>query len=135
MSQSYSDNGIRLLYRCASLNLPLVKRLVCRNGHPDLITDTKENKTPLRQIEGHLSDYLIEALRKELLTDGANATLPGLHLHQLLVKHLPQSRHINPRRWLVTHILNPLFTLLRPLSWGQDCVEHVFLLGPAFHRG
>ena len=89
--------------------LPLVESLIGCDSHHDLVTNTKEEQSALGQVESDLTDDLIEALGEELLTDGADATLSGLTLHKLLIKHFSQSGDIDSRGGLMTHILNPVF--------------------------
>lgn len=112
----------------------LVERLISSDGHPDLIADAQEHKATLGQIERHLTDDLVEALREKLLAHWADAALPRLTLHQFLVEHLSQSGDVDSRRWLVAHVLDPLLAVFLPLSWRQNRVEHVFLLGSGLHR-
>ena len=90
--------------------LPLVKGLIGSDGHLNLVTDSEEEKSTLWQIQSDLTNDLVEALGEELLTNGANATLSGLALHELLVEHFSESSHIDSRSWLVAHILDPLLT-------------------------
>ena len=108
--------------------LPLVKSLVCCNSHPNLIANTEENEASLGQVESDLTNNLIKALREEFFTDGADAALSSLAFHQLLVKHLSESRDIDSGSGLMAHILNPLFAIFGPLSWREHSVEYIFLL-------
>ena len=86
----------------------LVECLVSGDGHHDFVTDTEEKQTTLWQVQRHLTNDLIKALGEELLTDWADATLPSLTLHKLLVKHFTQSRDIDSRGGLMAHILDPV---------------------------
>ena len=73
----------------------LIEGLVSGDGHLDLITDSQEEEATLGLVEGHLSDDLVEALREELLADGADATFTGLTLHKLLIELLTEACNIN----------------------------------------
>lgn len=138
----------------------LVQGLVRCNGHFDLISYSQEEQTALRQIQRHLTNDLVKALREEFLSDWADAALSGLALHKFLIEHLTQSCNVNSRCWLMTHILNEVLsckiqiitqmlavtqytrellkterklTIFNPAAWGQNSVQDVFLLWLAFH--
>ena len=93
-----------------SWSLPLVESLVGGDSHHDLVTNTEEEQSALGQVQSNLADDLIEALGEEFLTDRANATLSGLTLHKLLIKHFSKSSDIDSRGGLMTNILNPVFS-------------------------
>ena len=56
------------------------------NGHLDFVTDTHEQETTLSTVDCDLSDKLIEALGEELFTEGAEASLTGLTVGNLVVE-------------------------------------------------
>ena len=89
----------------------MIECLVGSDGHHNLVSDTQEKEAALRQVESHLTDDLIEALREELLTHWADSTLSGLALHELLIEHLTKAGHIDSRSWLVTNVLDPMLAL------------------------
>lgn len=88
----------------------LVERLVRSNSHFDLVTHAQKQKTSFWQIEGDLSDDLVEALGEEFFAHGTYSALSRLALHQFLIEHLSQTGHIDSRCWLVTHILNEVLS-------------------------
>lgn len=48
------------------------------NSHLDLVADSNEEETTFGAVNSDLSDELVEALGEKLLSDGADASLPGL---------------------------------------------------------
>ena len=93
-----------------STYLPLIKSLICSDSHHNLVSDTKQEKTSFREIEGNLTDNFIEALREKLFSHRADATLSCLTLHKLLVEHFSESRYIDSASRLVAHILDPVLS-------------------------
>ena len=104
----------------------LIKSLVGRVGLLDVIADAQEKKTTHWFVKSHLTDNLVKALLEQLLADGAEASLTGLPLEQLLVEHLTEARDIDTTGRLVADLLAEVLALLNPLSWRQDVVEDVF---------
>jgi hypothetical protein len=82
----------------------LIEGLVSGDGHLDLIANSQEEEATFGLVEGHLSDDLIEALREELLSNGADAALTGLTLHKLLIELLTEACNINTSCLLVGDI-------------------------------
>jgi hypothetical protein len=62
---------------------PLIKRLVGRKGHLEVVPHSHQQNPPFRKIDCGLPDDLVEKLVVDLLSDGTNATFPGLLLYQL----------------------------------------------------
>ena len=103
----------------------LVQRLVRGLRPVYIVANTKQEKAALWQVQGHLSDDFIETLSEELLTYGTDASIAGLALEHLLIKHLSQSCHIDPGSVLMADILDEVLALLDPLARLDDMVEHL----------
>ena len=103
----------------------LVQGLVSGDGHLDLIADSQEEEATLGLVKGHLSDDLVEALREELLADGADATLAGLTLHKLLIELLTEACDINTGRLLVRDVGDVMLSILYPLLRWEDGIQDV----------
>merc|ERR1719293_305105 len=103
----------------------LVEALVGTDGPPDLVADAQQEQTALGADDGDLPDELVEALRVELLPDGAYARLASLSLLQPLVQVLLQIDHVRPGGRGARHVLHPQLVLLRPLAGRQDGVQDV----------
>jgi hypothetical protein len=84
----------------------LVKSLVGLIRHFDVVPDSQEQEAPLRLVESHLADNLIEALAEQLFSDWAETGLAGLPLKKFLVEHFSKSGHIDSSGWHMAHILN-----------------------------
>ena len=91
---SLSVLSLQLLLHCKS-DRALVQSLVCCNSHLNLISNSKEKKSTLWQIQSNLTNDFIETLSKELLSNWADSTLTSLSLHEFLVKHLSKSCYID----------------------------------------
>lgn len=92
-----------------STKVPLVECLIGSNSHFNFISDSEQQQTAFRFVKSDLSDNLIEALGEELFSDGTNAALACLSLHQFLVQHFSQSCNVYSCSLLMTHILNVVF--------------------------
>ncbi len=75
-------------------NAALVQSLVGRYRHADLVPHPEKEKPSLRTIDGYLPDQLVEALRVELLSDGADASFTSLPLLKFLIQILLQINNI-----------------------------------------
>jgi len=89
-------------------NLPLVERLIGGDCHFYLVSNAKKDEAALGQVQRHLSNDFVEALREELLANGTDSTLSRLTLHELLVEHFSQAGDIDSASRLMTHVLNPV---------------------------
>eukprot|EP00438_Fugacium_kawagutii_P031490 Skav225537 [mRNA] locus=scaffold339:5345:5914:+ [translate_table: standard] len=110
----------------------LIEALICANGHPDFISNPQQQQASLSTNDGDLTDELIKALRIELLTDGANASLTSLPLLQPLVEVLLKVHNICTCGWCTRDILHPKLILLSPLPWWKNGIEDILSLG---HHG
>lgn len=88
----------------------------------------QEEQPPLGAVDGDLPDELIEALRIQLLPDGADARLARLPLLQLLVELLLEVDHVQARGRRARNVLHPQLPALRPLAGGKDGVQDVLRL-------
>ena len=113
----------------------LVKGLVSGDSHFDLISNSKQQQSSLWLAKCNLSDNLVKALRKQFFSDRTNSTLSGLSLHELLVKHFPQSGNIDSGSWLVAHVLDVVHASFNPLTGWQNSVQNVFGTGFSVHWG
>ncbi len=86
--------------------LPLVQRLVGRNRHFDLVSDSVQQQSSLGTVDRDLADDLVEALGIELLPNRTDAVVAGLALRELLLQFLSQGYHVVTFRCLVRHVLD-----------------------------
>ena len=103
----------------------LVECLIRRNRHFDFISDSQKEQASLWLTQSDLPNYLIEALREEFLSHGADATLPGLSLHELLVEHLSEPGDVDSGGRLVTHVLDVVLARFDPFSWRENGIQNV----------
>mmetsp|Transcript_7033 Transcript_7033/g.15376 ORF Transcript_7033/g.15376 Transcript_7033/m.15376 type:complete len:270 (+) Transcript_7033:137-946(+) len=106
----------------------LIERLVGGDGHARLVPHTQQQQPPLRAVDGYLPDQLIEALRVELLSNGAYTRFPGLPGLQLVVKLLLQVYHVEASGGRARHVLDPQLPVFCPLSWGQNRIQYILCL-------
>lgn len=105
----------------------LIQGLVGSDRHLDLVSDPDKEQASFWLAQSHLSDDLIKALGEKFLSDWADAAFASLSLHQLLVKHLTKTCHIDSSGLLVARILNVVLAVLDPLSWRQNSIQNVFV--------
>jgi len=89
------------------------------DGHFDFVTHSQQQNTSLGLSQGHLTDDFIEALREEFFSDGADAALTSLALHQFLIQGLSQTSHIHSRRFLVANVFDEIFACLTEITSFQ----------------
>ena len=103
----------------------LIKRLICRDSHLDLISDTQKEETSLRLVDGHLTYYFFEALLEQFLSDRAYAGLACLPLGQLLVQEPPQTGNVQASGLPVRDMSDAVFSTLDPLFGRENRVQNV----------
>ena len=84
----------------------LVQSLVGLVGLLDVLTNAEEQHATGRLVQCHLPDKLIEALREELLSHRAEASLPRLAFKEFLIEQSPESGDVDSRRCFTAHILH-----------------------------
>ena len=107
--------------------------MISSNGHYNLITYSEKKKASFRLTKSNLSDDFIEALREEFLSYRTNSTLSGLSFHQFLIEHLSQTGYVYSWGWLMTNVLNEMFTGFNPFSWRQNRIQNIFTTWFCFH--
>ena len=121
---SFSMLGLELLSH-GKCYRALIKCLIRSDCHFDFISDSQKKKTSFWLTKSYLSDNFIEALRKEFFSYWANTTFSGLSFHEFLIEHLSESCNVHSWSWLMTNILNEVFTIFNPLSWGKNSIENI----------
>ena len=61
------------LFPHAKCDSRLVQSLIRGNGHLNLIPHSEQQQSSLRQVDSHLSNDLIKALREQLFSDRTNS--------------------------------------------------------------
>ena len=117
-------------------NRTVVERVVGLYVRVDVTLDAQKEQASLRHVKRHLANDLLEALLEELFANWADTAFPRLALHQLLVEHLTEPRHINPACRLRARLLDPVLAALNPLTRWDDRIQHVLAprLRPSLHR-
>lgn len=77
----------------------LVQSLECLYRHFYFVSHTHQQKAPLGAVNCNLPNYLVEALRVQLLSDGADSCFPCLPLLQLFVELILQIYNIQAGCW------------------------------------
>ena len=73
----------------------LIQTLVGGNRHLNFVAHSHEQEATLGAVHGDLTDELVEALRIQLLADGADTSFTGLPPLQLLIKSILQLDNID----------------------------------------
>ena len=105
----------------------LVQRLVGLHGHLDLVADSHQQEASLGAVDGDLTDELIEALRVQLLANGADASLAGLSSLQGFVEAVLELNNIDAVSRRRRDVTDPESAILGELTRWQDRVEVVLL--------
>ena len=105
----------------------LVQRLVGLHSHLDLVADSHQQEASLGAVDGDLADELIEALRVQLLANGADASLAGLSSLQGFVEAVLELNNIDAVSRRRRDVTDPESAILGELTWWQDRVEVVLL--------
>lgn len=77
----------------------LVQSLECLYRHFYFVSHTHQQKAPLGAVNCNLPNYLVEALRIQLLSDGADSCFPCLSLLQLFVELILQIDDVQAGCW------------------------------------
>lgn len=73
----------------------LIKSLISSDGHLDLVSNSKEEKSSFWLTKSYLSNNFIKALGEEFFSYWADTTLSSLSFHKLLIEHLSESGNID----------------------------------------
>ena len=94
----------------------VIQGLVGLNVGVDVSLDAQKEKTALWHVQSDLADDLLKALLEEFLTNGADATLTSLPLHELLIEHLSEARYIDSGSRLRAGLLHPLLSYIQTIQ-------------------
>jgi hypothetical protein len=113
----------------------LVQSLECLYRHFYFVSHTHQQKAPLGAVNCNLPNYLVEALRVQFFSDGADSCFPCLPLLQLFVELILQIDDIQAGCWTWWNVLHPQLPHVLVLSRRQNGVEIIVLLHFARDRG
>lgn len=114
----------------AKVDRGLIDSLIGSEGHPVLVPNSHQEQPPLRAVDGHLPDDLIECLRVELLANRADSLGFGLPVLEHLVEPVLQLDYVLPGGGLVRYVLDvELFHVVDPVARGDDGIENLLGLG------
>jgi hypothetical protein len=107
----------------------LVKSLISRKRHFQVISDFHQQNSPLRQVNRCLPNNLIKQLVMQLLPDGTNPAFSCLLLFQPFLKQIFQHIEFLPTGLIRTYIQSEEFPLMLENIGLEHFIQHVKILG------
>ena len=104
-----------------------VQGLVGRDSHLDFVTDAHQQEASLSTVDDDLTNEFVKALREELFTMGADASLTSLASLNGSIKMVLKVDNVNLGGGLWRNVTDPEIAGFVILTRGQDRVQVVLI--------